>query len=140
MEGRAMRVLVAEDSSLLRTQIIRMFSDLNGIEVVGDAQDALEACQAISELKPDVVILDILMRGGNGIEVLRKIKREDCFTVVIVLTNSTAPPYRRRSTEAGAEFFLDKSTEFGKMPEIIERLMVRFSKTLDGWTGGLVCE
>lgn len=125
-----MRVLVAEDSALLRSQIIRTFSDLNGIEIVGERQEAMEACRVISELKPDVVILDILMRGGNGIDVLKKLRRENCFPVVIILTNSSAPPYRRESTQAGAEFFLDKSTEFGKMREIIRRLTERFDLSL----------
>lgn len=132
-----MRILVAEDSPLLRNQIIHMFSDLKGIEVVGEALDGLEACRAISQLKPDVVILDILMRGGYGIEVLKKIKREDSFTVVIVLTDCTSPPYRKRSTEAGAEFFLDKSMEFGKMRQIIKRLTDRFTGALAGTPNSL---
>ena len=135
-----MRVLVAEDSSLLRTQIVRTFCDLSGVEVVGEAQDALEACRAISELKPDVVILDIVMRGGNGIEVLKKIKREDWFKVVIVLTDSISPPFRRRSEEAGAEFFLDKSMEFEKVREIIKRLIDRFNRTAERAPNSFVSE
>ena len=125
-----MKVLVAEDSPLLRSQIIRTFSDLKGIEIFGERHEAMEACGVITELKPDVVILDILMRGGNGIEVLKKLRRENCLPVVIVLTNDSAPPYRRESTQAGAEFFLDKSTEFGKMREIIRRLTERFDVNL----------
>jgi len=121
-----MKVLVAEDSSLLRTQIIGTFSDLEGIEIVGEAHEAFEACRAIGELKPDVLILDILMRGGNGIEVLKQLKREDGFRIVIVLTHRTSPPYRKSSTDAGAEFFLDKSTEFGRVREIIQGLLERF--------------
>lgn len=126
-----MKVLVAEDSSLLRAQIIRMFSDLDEIEVVGEPRDAVETCRAIPELKPDVVILDILMRGGNGIGVLKKIMGADYFPVVIVLTDSSSPPYRTRSTEAGAEFFLDKSTEFGKVREIMQSLIGRFNVSVD---------
>jgi DNA-binding NarL/FixJ family response regulator len=135
-----MKILVAEDSSHQRTQIIRMFSDLNGIEVVGEAQGALDACRAISELKPNVVILDIVMKGANGIEVLKKIKREDFFVVVIVFTNNTSLPYRRKSAEAGAEFFLDKLTEFGKLKEIIQRLIERPNRTIEGASGFYVDE
>ena len=126
-----MRLLVAEDSSLLRTQLTRMFCELGGIEVVGQEQDALAACIAINELKPDVVVLDILMRDGNGIEALKRIKGCDCFPVVIALTNNISLPYLKRSREAGAEFFLDKSMEFGTMREIIQRLIQRFNNTTD---------
>lgn len=122
-----MRVLVAEDSSLLRTQMTSMCSELGGIEVVGQEHDAFAACIAINDLKPDVVILDILMRRGNGIEVLKKIRCGDCFPVVIVLSHNISLPYRKRSRELGAEFFLDKSMEFGTMREIVQRLIQRFN-------------
>jgi len=125
-----MKVLVAEDSSLLRRQIAHLFSELPGIELVGGMRGALDACLAVGELKPDVVILDILMSGGNGIDSLRKIKLQDTQPVVIVLTDRTSPPYRARAAEAGADFFLDKATEFGRIREIIQELVRSGSSTL----------
>jgi DNA-binding NarL/FixJ family response regulator len=121
------KVFVADNSAILRKQIIDLLSDLNGLEIVGEAQDAAEAFRAIRELKPDIVTLDIQMSGGSGIAVLKHIKREDSAPVVIVLTNSVSPPYRKSSMEAGADFFLDKSTEFKDVREIIQRLLRRFN-------------
>lgn len=120
-----MKVFVADDSTRLREQIISLLSELNGIEVIGQAQDAMEAFHAICELKPDVVTLDIQMIGGSGIDVLKRIRREDHTPVIIMLTNFSSAPYRRRCMEAGADFFLDKSTEFGKVREIIRGLLER---------------
>lgn len=77
-----MRLLVAEDCSMLRNQLTTMISELGGIEIVGQEQEALAACFAINDLKPDVVILDILMRNGKGLEVLRKLKDGDCLPVM----------------------------------------------------------
>ena len=71
--------------------------------------------------------LDIRLIGGSGIDVLKKIKQEDRALVVIMLTNSTALPFRRRCMEAGADFFLDKSTEFRKVREIVQGLLEQFN-------------
>jgi DNA-binding NarL/FixJ family response regulator len=125
----ALKVFVADSSAILRKQIICLLSELRGVEIVGQAQAAPEALRAIREHKPDVVTLDIQMSDGGGIDVLRKIKRDGSATVVIVLTNSTSPPYRKSSMEAGADFFLDKSTEFKEVREIIQSLLERFDST-----------
>ncbi len=120
-----MKVFVADDSALLREKIIGVLSELNGIEIIGQAKAALEAYYAIRQLKPDIVTLDIQMIGGSGIDVLKRIRQDDHATVIIMLTNFSSDPYRRRCLEAGADFFLDKSTEFGKVREIINSLLDR---------------
>jgi DNA-binding NarL/FixJ family response regulator len=127
-----MKIFVADNSALLRKQIIGLLSELQGIEIVGQAHDALEALRAIRERKPDVVTLDIQMSGGSGIDVLKKIKRDGSSPIVIILTNSTSSPYRKSAMEAGADFFLDKSTEFEEVREIIQSLLERFNSTRAG--------
>jgi DNA-binding NarL/FixJ family response regulator len=125
-----MKIFVVDDSMMLRERIIDMLSELSGIEISGQAQDAPSATQAICDLKPDVVTLDIQLIEGNGVDVLKKIKQEDHVPVVIMLTNSTALPYRKRCMAAGADFFLDKSTEFGKLRVIVQGLLERFQMTV----------
>lgn len=136
-----MKVFVADDSARLRRQIIGLLSELPGIEIVGQAQAAPEALLAVRELRPDVVILDIQMKDGGGIDVLKKIKRKVSAPVVIVLTNNASPPYRKSCGEAGADFFLDKATEFNEMREVIRGLLRRYvspeserPKTVEGGT------
>ena len=121
-----MKVFVADNSAILRKQIIGMLSELRGVEIVGQAQVAPDALRAIREHRPDVVTLDIGMSGGSGMDVLKEIKRDAAALVVIVLTNNSSPPYRKSSMEAGADFFLDKATEFGEVREIIGSLFERF--------------
>ncbi len=121
-----MKVLVADGSAMLRERIIGLFSELSGIEVIGQTQDWPETFHAIFTCKPDVLILDIQVIRGRGIEALKNIKQEDSSMAVIVLTDFTTPPYYRRCLEAGADFYLDKSTEVGKLREIIQGLDQRF--------------
>jgi len=125
-----MRIFVADDSAILRERMIRLLSELSGVEVVGQAQDAVAAFDAICEAKPDIVTLDIELIGGSGIDVLRQIKNKDCSTVVIMLTNNSTPPYRRKCMEAGADYFFDKSTDFEKLKAVLQVLSERANNTV----------
>lgn len=122
-----MRVLIADDSAAVRERLETMLLELQGVEVIGQAGDAVEATKSILELKPDVVILDIRMPGGGGIDTLRSIKRVAPAPRVIMLTNYPYPQYRKRCMDAGADFFFDKSSEFQRVSEVLKQMMQ------DGW-------
>lgn len=117
-----MRVLVVDDSALLRQQVIGLLSELVGVEIVGEAQYALEAFHATCELRPDVVILDIHLTGGSGIDVLQRIKGLDAAPIVIILTNSPSLPYQKKCMRVGADYFLDKSSDFEKVRALVRSL------------------
>jgi DNA-binding NarL/FixJ family response regulator len=125
-----MKILVVDDSAKLRQQIIGLLSELNGIEIIGQAHSAMDAFNAIRELKPDVLTLDIQMTGGSGLDILRKIKQEGGAPFVIMLTNHCSLPFRKSCMEAGANFFLDKSTEVRKVKQIIQGLLECFHSTI----------
>lgn len=118
-----MKVFIADDSAPVRERLKNMLSELEGVEVIGQAQDAVEATKSILELKPDVAILDIRMPGGSGIDTLRNIKRVTPAPRVIMLTNYPYPQYRKRCMDAGADFFFDKSSEFHKVIEVLKQMM-----------------
>jgi DNA-binding NarL/FixJ family response regulator len=88
-----------------------MLSELVGVEMVGQAQDAPATLEAIRKLKPDVVILDTQMRGGSGIDVLKQTRRYQPSMILMILTNQPYQQYRRKCIESGADFFFSKSTE-----------------------------
>lgn len=118
-----MKVFIVDDSALVRERIIAMISEHPEIEITGQAKNAQEGINSILKLKPDVVILDIRMPGGNGIEVLKNIKKNSSGPTIIILTNYPYPQYRKKCIEAGADYFFDKSTEFNKIIEVIKKLI-----------------
>jgi DNA-binding NarL/FixJ family response regulator len=117
-----MRVFIAENSSIIRERLAALLSDLQGVEIIGYAEDVSEAVESIRLMKPDVVILDIQMPGGGGFSVLRDIRASELPAVVIIFTNDPFPQYRQRFIEAGADFFLDKSAEFEELLDIFRGL------------------
>ncbi len=118
-----MRIFIADDSELLRVRLVNMLSEIEGIEIIGQAQDSLSAIESIEKLDPHVVILDIRMPQGNGIKVLETIKKNLESPKVIIFTNYPYPQYRKRYMDAGADFFFDKSTEFEKLFDTVKYLV-----------------
>jgi DNA-binding NarL/FixJ family response regulator len=117
-----LKVIIADDSDLVRERLGELISEVPGTEVVGQATDGPEALEALARLEPDVLILDIRMPGGNGIQALRAAKQRHPDLPVIVLTNYTYPQYRERCLEAGAAYFFDKATEFERVTEVLAEL------------------
>ena len=117
-----LKVYVVDDSELVRERLIDMVSEIEEVEVVGETGDLREAEASIGQLRPDAVILDIRLPDGNGITLLRHMKRDRPAATVIVLTNYPYPQYREECLDAGADYFLYKATEFDQVGEILSRM------------------
>lgn len=122
-ENKKLQVFIADDSELVRERLVSMLCDVDGVEIVGQADDGSHAADLIRELKPDAVTLDINMPGGSGLDVLQEIRRDVPHfkeaPVVIMLSNYSHALYRRKAMNAGANFFFDKSTEFEKVRDVL---------------------
>jgi len=123
-----MRLFIADDSEILRSRLVEMLSEFEEIEIVGQAEYAQEAIESIREIIPDVVILDLRLPDGNGINVLKKIKEGNSSIKVIIFTNYPYFQYKKRCLEAGAEFFFYKATEFEKLIEVLRQLVHFYNK------------
>jgi DNA-binding NarL/FixJ family response regulator len=116
---KPIQVAIADDSAVIRERLMQTLSQLEGIQMAWQAQNAAEAIAAFRQLKPEVAILDIQMPDGSGVDVLAYIKKESPRTTVIMLTNYPLPPFRKCCLKAGADYFFDKSTEFDKVIEVL---------------------
>jgi DNA-binding NarL/FixJ family response regulator len=123
-----MKVFIVDDSALVRERLIGMLSEISEIEIAGQAQNVQEAVESIRKCKPDAAIIDIRMPGGNGIDVLKHLKKIKPAPLKIILTNYPFPQYRKRCMEAGADYFFDKSSEFGKVVEVLKKLIQESKK------------
>jgi two-component system response regulator DesR len=79
-------------------------------------------------MHPDAVILDLQMPGGSGLEVLRAVRQSHPSVCVLICTNFPYPQYREECIAAGANFFLDKSAEFERIPAIFRDLIGQENK------------
>ncbi len=123
-----MRVFIVDDSEILRSRLIEMLSEFKEIDIVGQTGYAQEAIELIKELIPDVVILDIRLPDGNGINLLKMIKKDNIYTKVVIFTNYPYFQYRKRCLDAGAEFFFYKAAEFENLVEALIQLIPEYER------------
>ena len=124
-----MKVIIADDSSLFVERLSDLLEEVPGIELAGHAGSVPEAVRCIREKEPDAVILDLQMPGGSGLDVLRDIRTDHPHLCVLMCTNYPDPQYREECLTAGANYFLDKSAEFEKIPAILRKLLKNFLQT-----------
>lgn len=118
-----MKIVIADDSILLRDRIKFLLKSINYNSVVYEARDGLEALHLIEEVKPDLVILDIRMPEMNGIDVLKKIREMKNQVKICILTNYSYPQYKLKCIEAGADFFLSKTEDFEDIRDIMSDIL-----------------
>ena len=123
MENKKINIAIVDDSEVIRQRIASKLSTMNGIEVVWQAEDLNDSYESLDKQKPDAVILDIQLPGGNGIELLEHIKKLHKDIVTIMLTNYPINQFRKKCIDAGADFFFDKSTEFEKVFCVIKSMI-----------------
>lgn len=118
----ATHVYIVEDSPAIRARLGEMLGRVEGVVIVGAAAGAAQAVGEILELRPDSVLLDLNLGESNGMQVLRAVLAQDPEIAFVILTNHAEPQYRRACLRAGAAYFLDKSTEFERVPGVIAEI------------------
>jgi two-component system response regulator DesR len=116
------RVLLAEDQSMVLGALAALLELEADIEVVGRARDGSEALRLVHELRPDVVVTDIEMPGMTGLELAAALRRESPAPRVVILTTFGRSGYLRRALDAGAAGYLLKDAPADRLAEAIRRV------------------
>jgi CheY-like chemotaxis protein len=120
MQKEKLLVLIVDDNSRFVDRIVSMLENLNNIGYINVASDYNQAINYLEQERPDLILLDINLPGKSGIELLRQIKKTGNSCQVIMISNHAEDYYRQQCFKLGARYFLDKTNEFGKVPDIIE--------------------
>ncbi|HYK87773.1 MAG TPA: response regulator [Acidobacteriota bacterium] len=118
-----MRVFVADGSAMFCRRLERMLSELKKTEILGSVQDPTEAVREIGRLRPDVLLLDIHLFSGKGLEILKRVRRERWALFVLIFSDDVSRQYRDRCVRAGADYVLYKPEAQDKAREILTELL-----------------
>ena len=123
--GRRLRVAIVEDSDNIRERLVQLVEDDQQMQVVGEATTEARAVAMCRAVEPDAIILDLKLADGTGIGVLRTLRYTAAAhkPTIIVLTNFPLPAFERAARELGADWFLDKTSEFHKLRELLRGLL-----------------
>ncbi|MFQ6100540.1 MAG: response regulator [Anaerolineae bacterium] len=119
--NKAIRILIADDHPVTRAGIRAVLEEAPDIEVVGEAKDGVEAKQMVAELRPDILLLDLVMPGLRPFEVEKWVRTNYSETVTLVLTAHDRDRYLAEMIEAGTTGFLTKEEAPQRLVEAIRR-------------------
>jgi DNA-binding NarL/FixJ family response regulator len=119
--ARPMRLFLVEDSPAVRELIVENLSDIANLEVAGFSETESDAFRLLNQQWYDVIILDIELRQGNGISLLRSLaalpERPD--SLKIIFSNNVSSAYRRIGAQYGVQYFFDKTTEMPRLHSLL---------------------
>lgn len=121
----AIRILLVDDNAAFLRAATRFLSSVAGVEVVDCAACAAEGLARIAELRPDLVLMDVVMPGMCGFEAVSLIKQGADAPKTIVLTLHNTEAYRSGAKTAGADGFIAKDDLVGELPPLLESLFPR---------------
>ena len=119
-----LRIFLLEDSCLLRELLTEAFASIGGVVLAGFAEAEDDAFEQLCRLSYQILILDIELKKGNGINLLRRL----CVLpghlpeTTIIFSNNVSAAYRRAAAPLGVDYFFDKTAEFTQLQQLLEAL------------------
>lgn len=119
----SIRIILADDHTLLRQGLSKSFAEEKGIDVIGQAEDGRSTTELVRELSPDVVVMDIGMPDLNGVDATRIITKDHPQVKVLGLSMHSSDKYIREMFRAGASGYLLKNCPFEELVEAIKTVV-----------------
>lgn len=117
-----MKVLVADDTDVIRSRLLRQISALPGVSATYESFDYASTVKSIEREKPDVLVLDMFMPGGTGLEVLEQIRERNLRCHTLVLSSAYTAAMHSSCLKAGAGGVYHKADGFLRLIEEVEEL------------------
>ncbi len=119
---RAIRVLLVDDNAAFVCAATRFVNSLPRVEVLACATSAAAGLAQAARLAPDLVLMDVVMPGMNGLEAARRIKQGADAPKTVILSLHNSESYRARARSVGADAFVSKSDFVAELPALLESL------------------
>jgi DNA-binding NarL/FixJ family response regulator len=119
----AVKIFLVEDHAWFRSQLAGLITTDPRLEICGEADSAAEALQKINPAAPDLVIVDITLKGMNGLDLIRELRSRSCTAFILVLSMHDESMYAERALRAGANGYIAKHETSLQLREAIRRVL-----------------
>ncbi len=127
MKSHALAAYVVEDNPVIRDSLVETLEELTCIQVIGSSADAGQAGQWLGTHPHDwdLLLVDLLLQGGNGLQVIGRLPPRNASQKVVVLSNYASAGVRKRCAQLGVDAVFDKSTEMDALVDYCSRHCAR---------------
>ncbi|MGQ9848361.1 MAG: response regulator [Bacteroidales bacterium] len=119
---KKLKLFLVDDSLYVRKSLIRVFSEIKNVELIGASENLKNAIEFLTEQKPDVCIFDYNLPDGTATDLIKYSKNANINVVNIVISNIADEKLKKIILKAGADYFFDKSKEIDELISLIEKL------------------
>lgn len=116
---RTMNLFIVEDSVLIQNRLVRFIEEIPGMHVIGVSGDIDTAYDSVINSHTDAMIIDLQLGDKNGLQLLKDVKQNKPEVKIVILTNHSTEDNRVHAMRAGADGFLDKSTDFDQIQNFL---------------------
>src|SRR5438093_11537975 len=123
MVSQRTRILIVDDHPVLRLGLSNLIQDEVDLEVCGQAEGMTDALASIRSIQPDVVLVDISLKDGHGLDLIKELRGREPSPKMLVVSMHEEPSYAERALRAGAHGYVPKSEAAGTMIEAIRQVL-----------------
>lgn len=123
MSKTRLKILIVENSALIRTRIISALSEFNREIEIHQAVNLSEAVEINKDVNPSLVILELTLPDGNGIDFLELLKESNPKPITIILTNDLYPQVKKKCEELKTEYYFLKASEFDSVKFTLQQIL-----------------
>jgi DNA-binding NarL/FixJ family response regulator len=117
------RIFVVDDHPMIREGLAAQVANEPSLEVCGEAEDIVDAVSRVAEAEPDLVIVDISLKSGNGIDLVKRLKSKDPTLVILVWSMYPENLYAERALRAGARGYVNKGSSASQIMDAIRTVL-----------------
>jgi len=121
--GQKVRIVIAEDHTILREGLKSLLSSNPDFEIIGEAEDGREAIRCVEKFKPDLILMDLSMPRINGLDAIKEIKKRFSETKILVLTVHKTEEYILASLKSGADGYILKDSTHAELVLAVKNVL-----------------
>ncbi len=121
--SQKVRIVIAEDHTILREGVRSLLASNTNYEIIGEAEDGREAIRCVEKFKPDLILMDLSMPRMNGMEAISEIKKRFKETKILVLTVHKTEEYILSTLKAGADGYILKDSTYAELMMAVKNVL-----------------
>jgi len=125
---RKLKLYLVDDSPYVRRSLVRVFSEIDNVELIGAGENLNKATEFLAEHKPDVCVFDYNLPDGTAIDLIKYSKKSNEKVINIVISNIADGKLKKVILNSGADYFFDKADEIDELISLLEKLASNFAK------------